>query len=217
MNKFIIIGLGNPGEKYKQTRHNTGKRFVEAFANTEYRIPNTEWRQTQHIELLEHNQWILAKSKTYMNESGKAVIALLPRYHILNIQNSEFPPADAWSVSDWRAGRIQNLFIAHDDLDIPLGKFKIQFGKGPRLHNGVLSVEQALGTKEFWRVRIGIASKQFLKLKTQISKLKAITQNPKSNNIGEKYVLKRFTAEEKKILEAVFPEIREKLLEYVII
>ena len=69
---------------------------------------------------------------------------------------------------------MNHLIIIHDDLDIPLGKFKIQFGKGPRLHNGVLSVEQALGTKEFWRIRIGIDNRL------------------KNTDSGEDYVLEKF-------------------------
>ena len=190
---YLLIGLGNPGEKYKNTRHNAGKRFVEAFANTEYRILNTEWKQVQYAELIECEQWILAKPTIFMNESGKAVADLLSRYHVSKIQNSAFS--------------IQYLFVAHDDLDIPLGKFKIQFGKGSKLHKGILSVEQALGTKEFWRIRIGIENR----LKGQkVDRLK-------NEDSGEDYVLERFSAEEKRILEAVFPEIRKKLLENVIL
>jgi PTH1 family peptidyl-tRNA hydrolase len=96
-------------------------------------------------------------------------------------------------------GQISNLIIVHDDLDIPLGKFKIQFGKGPRLHNGVLSVEQALGTKEFWRIRIGIDGRKK-------------EEGRRKKEEGEEYVLEKFKPDEKKVLEAVFPEIRDKLL-----
>ena len=53
-------------------------------------------------------------------------------------------------------GKIENLVVVHDDLDIPLGSFKIQFGRGPKDHNGILDIEEKLGTKDFWRVRIGI-------------------------------------------------------------
>ncbi|KKU28751.1 MAG: Peptidyl-tRNA hydrolase [Candidatus Amesbacteria bacterium GW2011_GWA2_47_11b] len=74
------------------------------------------------------------------------------------------------------------LYIAHDDLDLKLGEYKIQFGRGPKDHNGVESVERALGTKDFWRVRIGIDNRT-----TPID--------------GESYVLQKFTAEEKGILD----------------
>ncbi len=73
------------------------------------------------------------------------------------------------------------LYVAHDDLDVKLGEFKIQFGKGPKDHNGVESVERALGTKDFWRIRIGIDNRT-----TPVD--------------GETYVLQKFTPEEKVIL-----------------
>ncbi|MBI5356560.1 aminoacyl-tRNA hydrolase [Candidatus Collierbacteria bacterium] len=92
----------------------------------------------------------------------------------------------------------KNLYIIHDDLDIPLGTFKIQFGKGPRRHKGILSVEQALGTKEFWRVRIGVDGRQK-------------EEGRRKKEEGEDYVLEKFRAEEKKILESVFPEIGDRL------
>ncbi|MBI5356256.1 hypothetical protein HZB78_01430, partial [Candidatus Collierbacteria bacterium] len=95
----------------------------------------------------------------------------------------------------------KNLYIIHDDLDIPLGTFKIQFGKGPRRHKGILSVEQALGTKEFWRVRIGIDNRS---KGQKVNRLE-------SEDSGEDYVLEKFKPEEKKILESVFPEIGDRL------
>ena len=85
-----------------------------------------------------------------------------------------------------------NLFVAHDDLDIKLGEYKIQKGVGPKEHNGVLSVEQALGTKEFWRVRIGIENRQL-----------AVD--------GETYVLQRFSPEEKEIIESMIEKAAREL------
>lgn len=91
------------------------------------------------------------------------------------------------------------LFIAHDDLDIPLGKFKIQFGRGPRDHKGLLSVYQALGTKDFWHVRIGIDNRN--------SKV--------VREAGETYTLKPFKKEEKEIIKKVFAEIRISLIRQI--
>jgi len=119
---------------------------------------------------------------------------------------------------------INHLIVVHDDLDIPLGKFKIQFGKGPRLHRGILSIEQALGTKEFWRVRIGIENRitgQQVNRSTGYQVFDPEGLRPERVNrlkdaaSGEEYVLETFTAKEKKILEAVFPEIRDRLLKKV--
>ena len=87
--------------------------------------------------------------------------------------------------------KTENLIIAHDDLDIPLGKFHIQFAVGPQLHNGLESIEDHLHTKDFWRVRIGIDNRL------------ADKRIP-----GETYALQNFLPDEKKLLETeIFPKI----------
>lgn len=88
-----------------------------------------------------------------------------------------------------------DLWIIHDDLDIPLGAFKIQKGKGPKVHNGILSIEEKLGTDDFWRVRIGIDNR-----------------SSQDKIPGERYVLEDFTPEERKILEGTIEEICKKLV-----
>lgn len=110
---------------------------------------------------------VLLKPDTMMNSSGKAVSKLVNFYKI----------------------ELNNLYVAHDDLDLKLGEYKIQMGIGPKVHNGVNSVEQSLGTDKFWRVRIGI-------------------DNRDSGNrmTGEDYVLQNFTKEEKKIVEKVISQ-----------
>ncbi len=86
---------------------------------------------------------------------------------------------------------INKLIIVHDDLDIPLGKFHIQFKAGPKLHNGLESIEQNLKSKDFWRVRIGVDAR-----------------SPKRWTNGETYVLDNFLSEEKNLLEKeVFPKL----------
>ena len=97
-----------------------------------------------------------------MNDSGVAVKKILDNYKI--------------SPS--------NLYVIHDDLDIPLGEYKIQMAKGPKDHNGINSIEEELGTKDFGRIRIGIENRS------------SISTRPK----GEDYVLADFTEEEKHIL-----------------
>ena len=88
---------------------------------------------------------------------------------------------------------LQDLYIVHDDLDIPLGKCKVQFGTGPKLHNGILSIEEELGTNDFWRVRIGV-------------------DNRGENKIdGEAYSLQDFTDEELKQLQPVFEKIYKQI------
>ena len=107
-----------------------------------------------------------------MNDSGLFVKGLVEQYHT--------------NTSD--------LWVIHDDLDIPLGSFKIQKGKGPKLHNGVNSIERELGSDEFWRVRVGVDNR-----------------NPNDRTTGEEYVLQDFSQEEKNILDKVSQEICKKL------
>ncbi len=155
----IFIGLGNPGEKYQNNRHNVGYMFIN-------------YLKTQNSKLKTDNLKFTTTS-CFMNESGKEVKKI---------------------IENWKL-EIGNLYIVHDDLDIPLGKFKIQLGQGPKLHNGIKSIEEKLGSKNFWRIRIGVDARK------------------KENWInGETYVLQDFLPEEKEILlSQVFPKILERI------
>ena len=118
------------------------------------------------------NGLIAKKSGEYMNSSGKSVKRLVDSYKITT----------------------DNLYIVHDDLDIPLGQFKIQEGRGPKVHNGISSVEKELGTRDFWRVRIGVDNR-----------------DPENRTSGEEYVLEDFTASEQEILDQVLKKIAQTL------
>jgi PTH1 family peptidyl-tRNA hydrolase len=113
----IIIGLGNPGEKYETTFHNVG--FLAVDYLKEHRAP-------QGIKVF--------KSKTFMNESGKFVKEVLRK-------NGASP---------------EHTLIIHDDSDLVIGDYKIGFGQGSAGHRGVQNIIKTLGTKDFWRLRIGI-------------------------------------------------------------
>ncbi len=144
----LIVGLGNPGTKYEKTRHNIGFMVVERFLKDFEPVRNTFWENStkfkSDIIWIEWQPYygalekvILAKPKTYMNNSGLAV-SLISQY--LNIL-----------VSD--------IWIVHDDIDLPLGAMKIRFGGGSAGHKGVESVMEKLGTDKFWRFRMGIGSR----------------------------------------------------------
>lgn len=161
----IILGLGNPGVEYTNTRHNAGILFVDYLGarNQELGASTYGWRREKNKMVFKTDKFVLLKTASvFMNESGNL---------ISNLQSL-----------------ISNLYVVHDDLDIKLGEYKIQKGKGPKVHNGVESVEKALKTKDFWRVRIGIDNRT-----TPIS--------------GEEYVLQRFSLEERDILNRVFEEV----------
>lgn len=121
----------------------------------------------------------LLKSDSFMNNSGDFVQKEVSTYR-----------------GNWEkdGSKVANLFIVHDDLDIPLGQFKIQKAVGPKVHYGVNSIEERVGSKEFWRVRIGVDARL-----------------PEKRIPGEAYVLQRFSPEERQILDTVFPKIWEEL------
>ena len=159
---MIIIGLGNPGKKYENNRHNVGKMFID-YISQKSKVKSQKFNLTLKT----------FKTNCFMNESGKEVAKIIKNLKL----------------------KIRNLIVVHDDLDIPLGKFRIDFGKGPKLHNGLKSIEQTLKTKDFWRIRIGVDNRQ------------------KTGWVdGEAYVLQDFLPEEREILEKeVFGKILEKI------
>ncbi|OGH20209.1 MAG: aminoacyl-tRNA hydrolase [Candidatus Levybacteria bacterium RIFCSPHIGHO2_02_FULL_37_13] len=144
----LIVGLGNPGTKYEKTRHNVGFMVVEQFLKDFEPVKDTLWIDNKKFksDIAEIN-WkpfhgkeekaILAKPKTYMNNSGLAVQLLTSFYKV--------PTSDVW--------------IVHDDIDLPIGSMKIRFGGGTAGHHGAESIMEQLGTDKFWRFRLGIGVK----------------------------------------------------------
>ena len=134
----LIVGLGNPGEKYNKTRHNFGFELLE-----EFRKKNNleQWSNEAKFkaEIIKIGQdLILARPQTFVNQSGQAVSALANFYKI--------DPED--------------IIIIHDDLDLPLGKIKVRIGGSGGGHHGVESVIKDLGTDQFVRVRLGIGNEK---------------------------------------------------------
>lgn len=169
----FVVGLGNPGEKYENNRHNVGHVFVD-YVNEKVktRLP------ARQGEKLKVKSFKIVKTDCYMNQSGQFV-------------------KNAMENGKWK---MENLIIAHDDLDIPFGSFKIQKGTGPKLHNGILSVEKELGTTEFWRIRIGVDNPST-----------RFTRSGQAKLDGETYVLQNFTPEEQKQLKSIFENIYKQL------
>lgn len=166
------MGLGNPGDKYKGTRHNVGFMVVERLAG------DREWKKSRKGVLeycwLVSKEVELIKPLTFMNESGKAVNRVVRKHGGLKVE-------DVW--------------VVHDDLDLKLGEFKIQEGKGPKDHKGVNSIEERLGNDDFWRVRIGVDGREGRERE------------------GREYVLSRFGKDEKMRIEEVIEEVINKLEE----
>jgi len=131
----IIVGLGNPGRKYERTRHNAGFMAVDELA----RILRVDSAQEKHHALIDRaridsEESLLVKPQTYMNDSGRAVAAILK---------------DAYRT-------VSDLIVIHDDLDLLLGTVRVKIGGGHGGHNGLRSLIEYLGSPDFIRVRIGI-------------------------------------------------------------
>lgn len=147
----MIVGLGNPGRKYARTRHNIGFRVVDQVARR-LMSDKTEWQvdeksSASYITGSVHGRdLIVAKPMTYMNHSGKAVKALVERFGIV--------PGE--------------MIVVHDDKDISLGELKFQENRGAAGHNGIKSIISNLGTKDFKRLRVGIASRNPAKMKDTV-------------------------------------------------
>lgn len=153
----LLVGLGNPGEKYERTRHNLGAMLIAHFFQDFEPVEKTIWDDAKKFksdiaEIVWQKQRmrnsaasgepmekvILAKPKTYMNNSGMAVKLIADYYRIA--------PEDIW--------------VMHDELDLPIGMLKIRFGGGTAGHHGVESILEKLGTDKFWRFRLGIGEQQ---------------------------------------------------------
>ncbi|MBX4205868.1 aminoacyl-tRNA hydrolase [Candidatus Microgenomates bacterium] len=130
---YLVVGLGNPGEKYKLNRHNIGFMYMDDLAkklNLEFKFDKYLKSEIAEVK----GKVLLAKPQTFMNDSGLAVQTIKDKYNF----------------------QIPQIHIVHDDLDIKLGENKMQQGIGPKVHNGVNDIEEKLKDKNFWRLRIGV-------------------------------------------------------------
>ncbi len=128
---YLVIGLGNPGEDYKKTRHNAGWLVLDAA------FPDLVWQRDAYAVAHKavDGALMFVKPDTFMNLSGESVAFYTKKNEI---------PAD-------------HCIVIYDDIDLPLGKIKISFDRGSGGHNGIKSIQDHLGTAEFIRIRIGIS------------------------------------------------------------
>lgn len=183
----LIVGLGNPGKQYERTRHNLGFMTVEHFLKDFEPVKKTTWNnepkfKSDMVELEWQSQAgtglqkvILVKPKTHMNNSGMAV-GLLTQYYKIS-------SSDVW--------------ILHDDIDLPLGYMRIRFGGGSAGHHGIDSVMENLGTEKFWRFRMGTGVRPASSRKSRSTdgENHAIAHQRVAN--AEDYVLSNFTGHER--------------------
>lgn len=181
----IIVGLGNPGDKYNKTRHNIGFDILDWY------LHEPKWQENKKINSLAYQEEgnLYLKPQTYMNKSGEAVSKVLHYYKLLPKTLGLFSKKD-YNLND-------TLIIIHDDLDIDLGKIKISENSSSAGHKGVSNIISHIKTKDFIRIRIGI------------KKPKSQEMIP-----TEKYVLSKLKSEEFEVIKTAWnnlkPQIKEK-------
>lgn len=174
---YTVVGLRNPGDAYRDTRHNAGAIAVTAFCEA-YGFPPFVYSARYSGDI---SEGVI---------DGKNVRLLLPNI-AMNVSGSSVKK----TVTD-----AKQLIVVYDELDLPLGKFKLSFGRGSGGHNGVASVINALGSKEFMRVRIGISPR------TLFGSMK----KPPSDRVS-KFVLQNFTRRERAKLDALLPHVTKAI------
>jgi PTH1 family peptidyl-tRNA hydrolase len=185
----IIIGLGNLGTEYENTRHNAGFLCLDFFQK-EFNFGSFTLDKKMSAEIstgtLEQEKVLLVKPTTFMNNSGIATQALIQFYKL--------------SPSD--------ILILHDDLDISLGTYKRTSSSRAAGHNGVQNIIDTLGTQDFFRIRLGI-SRPLVEPRQQAGR----PQDDNKTCISpHDYVLQKFPSEELSQLEEIFPKIKEEIL-----
>ncbi len=138
----IIISLGNPGKEYEKTRHNVGFMVADELP---CRMENAEWKMQKKFnaevargQLTCCEDVLLVKPHTFMNNSGEAVKKLVTSYKL----------------------QVTDILVIHDDVDLPLGVLRLSHGSGSAGQKGVQSIIDALATKNFWRLRVGIGPRK---------------------------------------------------------
>jgi len=174
----IIVGLGNPGEQYKNTRHNAGWLVLDNL------LGDIKWSENKKFNALVHEDGdiLFVKPLTFMNESGTSVRKILDYYGLL--------PRNFGFITKKDAGLQNILTVIHDELDLNFGEYKIATDSGSAGHRGVQSIIDHLKTKKFTRVRLGIKNNL---LRTYIP--------------PDKFVLDNFSREEKEKLKELSGQI----------
>ena len=141
MSPWLVVGLGNPGPAYAGHRHNVGCLVVDELARragSRFSVAKGLRAETAEARLglpgVEAPRLLLAKSRTFMNETGSAVSRLLNYYKL----------------------ELDQMVVVHDEIDIDPGQLRVKFGGGDNGHNGLRSIRASLGSGEFYRVRVGV-------------------------------------------------------------
>ena len=179
---MLIVGLGNPGNEYKESRHNTGRIILEYIAKAN---DFSDWKDNMKFKALS-SKGEIGKEKfdfmlpeTFMNNSGVAVSQI---------------------INDKK--KLKNLVVVYDDIDLPLGSLKISFNRSSGGHNGLESVIKKVKSEEFLRIRIGISPK------TPSGKIK----KPKGEEAILKFLLGKYKEDEMKEIKKISKKVAEIII-----
>ncbi len=173
---YLLIGLGNPGREHRDNRHNLGFMLIDRLIiRLNARGMKVQSKAIVTTATYEDRKLILAKPQTYMNLSGQSAQGLLHFYKL----------------------PVENMLVAHDDLDIPFGAIRIRPGGGPGGQRGMASTIEQLGTKDFPRLRIGIG-------------------RPPGRVDPSDYVLQNFSRDEMKVLSEIIDRAADAALMFVV-
>lgn len=188
--QFVVIGLGNPGSEYENTRHNTGAMVLEVFRKAA-ELPDWTFDKKRNALVstgkLSTFNLQLIRPQTFMNKSAES---------LKGIKDLKLKGVGKGKDKRMEMG---NLVVIHDDLDIPFGSYKISFNKSSGGHRGVESIIKAVKTQAFARVRVGIASSQSAVRKSQ------------DDAAVEKIILGKFNADQMATLKKMSKNIVEGL------
>src|SRR3990167_4933710 len=189
----LIIGIGNPDEQYQNTRHNVGFMMVDYIAKKgDFSAGGglaSGWEFNKKLNALtvkgklNGSSVIFAKPQTYVNKIGEAAAKLKNFYKV----------------------KPEQILVIQDDLDIPFGNTKISFDRNSGGHRGIESIMRALKTKKFYRLRIGLATRNLQKARQQSDK--------KRDEFIVKMVLSKFSPSERDEIKRIFKEGYEKVLQ----
>lgn len=176
---MLIVGLGNPGEEYKNTRHNTGRMILEHIAKS---CDFSDWKNDMKLKALrskgevgdEKFDFILPE--TFMNNSGNAVCQI---------------------INDKK--KLKNLIVVYDDMDLPIGNYKISYNKSSGGHNGLASIIKKVKSEGFLRIRIGVSPH------TPTGKMK----KPKGEEAVLKFLLGKYKEDELKEIKKISKKVAE--------
>ena len=188
----LVVGLGNPGEEYENTRHNTGWIMLDFILGKK-----AEWKEANGTKAFYFRDGVggkpteFLKPTTFMNNSGNAVAFVKDKHKL----------------------KLQDIVIIYDDIDLPIGKMKISYDKSSGGHNGLESIIKKLKSREFVRIRIGIApatpSGKIKKPKGEEAMLKFLLGKYKDSELAE---LKKLSKKVALALEVLLTEGKEKAM-----